>query len=399
MSQCPKGGAVIHHKVVDGKHRYRIQEVLHCKGTHSPFRRGDHLLQVNEKNVSDFPPETLAELLREKSTLMTVHRPNNKAESAEPGEAAGVVYWPYDRQKMELQFSLDMVRMDGGCVPLENLAAAHSNDKVLPADVRGKDKICRHPEIRSKLPNTPLPSSAREKNGGVVHDKDKAWGLLVALNHATVSIMQARGPHCSSGVVCTECKKKDCEIHAVNVGSEVKPEVYCLEEGLSPTECCGMIMKVMNSDYPFLIHNERDQYLRPGSNNKRIVLSRQNSESAQVTIFYYKSNNIPKAYCGIPVVLKFSKTSCFLMCQSEGSNVLLRIEECTSELLKRIPEGSPQWRFIFYMKERQDGTLSFESAQYPGWFINNQWTQKRAEMKQTMEETLNADFIFILLKV
>ncbi|XP_072117017.1 uncharacterized protein [Mobula birostris] len=392
MSQCPKGGAVIQHKIVDGRHHYKIREVLQCKGTSSPFRRGDHLLQVNEKDASEFPPETLVELLRETSTLMTLHRPNNKAESAEPGDAAGVVYWPYDRQKAELQFSLDMV-------PLENLAAAHSNHTMLPSDVGGSDTIYSHPEIPFKSPNIPLPRNAGEENGGLVCDKDEARALLVALNHVTVSIVRARGPHGSSESVCMVCKKKECEIHTVSISSEVKSEVYHLEEELSSNECCGMILKVMNSDCPFLIHNERDQYLRPGSNRKRIVLSRQNSESAQVTIFYYKSNKIPTIYCGMPVVLKFSKTNCFLMCQREGSNVVLRIQECTSESLKWIPEGSPQWCFIFYMKEQQDGTLSFESARFPGWFINNQWTQKRAEMKQTMKEKLNTDFIFVLLKV
>ncbi|XP_078264846.1 uncharacterized protein LOC144598543 [Rhinoraja longicauda] len=388
MSQCPKGGAVIHHKVVDGKHRYRIGEVLQTKRARFPFRSGDQLLQVNGENVLTFPPEILAERLRERSTLLTLHSPNIKTEPAEPGEDVGPVYRPYNKQETQLHFSLAMVQMNDGC-------AVHNND----ATIKGKDGTCPAPETPSTPVNSPQPSSVGEENGGVVCDEDEARVLLVALNHFAVSDVRARGPHCSSGILCPVCKEKECEINTVNVSTESESDVYYLKEEASPNECCEMIMKVMYSDCPFLIHNERDQYLRPGNYHRRIVLSRQNSESAQMTIFYYKSNKIPNPYCGLPVVLKFSKTNCFLMCHSEESNILLRIEGCTSDSLKRIPEGSPKWRFIFYMKEQQDGTLSFESAQYPGWFINNLWNQKRAEMKRTVEETLNADFIFILLKV
>lgn len=386
---------MIHHKVVDGKHRYRIGEVLQSKSARFPFRSGDQLLQINGENVLAFPPETLAEILRERFILLTLHSPSIKTESAEPSEDVGPVYQPYNKKEIQLQFSLAMVQKDDGCKGLESLASVHDND----ATIGGKDGTCPAPETPLTPLNLPQPSSVGEENGGVVCDKDEARVLLVALNHFAVSVVRARGPHCSSGTLCPVCKQAECEIQHVNVSTESKTEVYYLKEEASPNECCGMMMKVMNSDCPFLIHNDRDQYLRPGVCRRRIVLSRQNSESAQMTIFYYKSNKIPNPYHGLPVVLKFSNTNCFLMCHSEELNILLRIEECSSESLKNIAEGSPTWRFIFYMKEQQDGTLSFESARYPGWFINNEWNEKRAEMKKTVEETLNADFIFILLKV
>ncbi|XP_067849533.1 uncharacterized protein [Heptranchias perlo] len=399
MAHSPKGGVMIRHQIIDGKHQYKIQEVLHCKGSRSVFRRGDHLLQVNNKNVLDFPPEALAELLKENSTLLTLHSPEYKTESSDPEEPSEDVYWPYDKRKIQLQFSLEMVGEDDGCESLETQAAPESNDTTLPDEIRRKDGDCELPETAPVPQDSHITTNAAEEKRGATCGSNKACGLLVAVNDVTVSVMRGRGPHFSSGRGCAVCKKKNCDVHTVTVSSEDKSEVYYLEEGMSPSDCCGMIMKVMNSDCPFLIHNERDQYLRPGNGHKRIVLSRQNSESAQVTIFYYKSNKILRPYRGMPVVLNFSKTSCFLMCHSEGNNVLLRIEECTSQSLKKITENSPKWRFIFYMKERQDGTLSFESAQYRGWFINNQWKKRIAEMKRTVEETLDADFIFILVKI
>ncbi|XP_043557438.1 angiotensin-converting enzyme-like [Chiloscyllium plagiosum] len=83
---------------------------------------------------------------------------------------------------------------------------------------------------------------------------------------------------------------------------------------------------------------------------------------------------------------------------TDGKNIF-HPQECTSRSLRKITEYSPQWRFIFYMKEQQDATLSFESARYRGWFINNQWSKQVAGMKRTLQEPLNADFIFILVKL
>ncbi|GCB71909.1 hypothetical protein scyTo_0008970 [Scyliorhinus torazame] len=360
-------------------------------------RRGDQLLQLNEGNASDCPPEIVAELLRENSTVLTLHRPEPGTEfhlSREPCEA---VYQPYDKKNVKLEFSMEMVRTHQDSEGRERPAMSDSNVTTLPEEIG--DREYAGPGTFTKPLNCHATANAGVENGGTACGGTRACGLLVALNQISVSVLRGRGPKCPSGTVCAVCKKKDCDVHTINVRSEAKSELYYLEEGVSPNGCCGMIMKVMNSDCPFLIHNERDQYLRPGNRYQRIVLSHQDPESAQVTIFYYKSNKILKPYCGMPVVLNFSKTNYFLVCHSEASNVLLRIEECSSEALKKITEYSPKWRFIFYMKERQDGTLSFESAQHRGWFINNQWNKQIAGMKRTVEEALNADFIFILVKL
>ncbi|XP_041067516.1 uncharacterized protein LOC121290734 isoform X1 [Carcharodon carcharias] len=399
MSRCLKGGVVISHQILEGKHHYEVQDVLHCNVAHSLFRRGDHLLHLNEESVFDIPPETVAELLRENSTLLTLHRPEPSTECHAPEEPSEVVYWPYDKQKVKLQFSLQLVQIPPDSEGPERPATSDCDDTAWPEGIGRKDRGHAGPETFSTPPSSRASANAGEGNGGATCGRTKACALLVALNCVSVSTLRGRGPHCSSGIVCAVCKKKDCDVHTINVNSDTKSELYCLEERVPPSDCCGIIMKVMNSECPFLIHNERDQYLRPGNCYQRIILSHQDPESAHVTIFYYKSNKILKPYCGMPVVLNFSKTNYFLVCHSEGNNVLLRIEESTSESLKKITEYSPNWRFIFYMKERQDGTLSFESAQHRGWFINNQWSKQVVGMKRTMAETLNADFIFILVKL
>ncbi|XP_041067518.1 uncharacterized protein LOC121290734 isoform X2 [Carcharodon carcharias] len=349
MSRCLKGGVVISHQILEGKHHYEVQDVLHCNVAHSLFRRGDHLLHLNEESVFDIPPETVAELLRENSTLLTLHRPEPSTECHAPEEPSEVVYWPYDKQKVKLQFSLQLVQIPPDSEGPERPATSDCDDTAWPEGIGRKDRGHAGPETFSTPPSSRASANAGEGNGGATCGRTKACALLVALNCVSVSTLRGRGPHCSSGIVCAVCKKKDCDVHTINVNSDTKSELYCLE--------------------------------------------------AHVTIFYYKSNKILKPYCGMPVVLNFSKTNYFLVCHSEGNNVLLRIEESTSESLKKITEYSPNWRFIFYMKERQDGTLSFESAQHRGWFINNQWSKQVVGMKRTMAETLNADFIFILVKL
>ncbi|XP_048458503.1 uncharacterized protein LOC125484343 [Rhincodon typus] len=320
MSHYLKGGVVIKHQALEGKHHYEVQDVLHCKSACSPFRRGDCVLQINDKKTSDFPPEIIAELLWDNSTQLTVHRPEHSEDTHIPENLGDAVYWPYNKQKVKLQFSLKMVRSCGGQV---KDATAESCDTLLPegtgrwhGEDDGEETCCK--------------VLSRSLSGGeAVGDmcaSVKPCSLLVALNRASLTIVQGRGPLCSSGVVCPVCKEKECNIHTIAVSSEAKSELYYLEEQMSPGDCCGMIMKVMNSEYPFLIHNERNQYLRPGNCYQTIVLSQQVPESAQLTIFYYKSNKILKPYCGLPVVLNFSKTNYFLACKTEGSNVLLRIE-------------------------------------------------------------------------
>ncbi|XP_072440826.1 uncharacterized protein [Chiloscyllium punctatum] len=393
MSHYLKGGVVIGHQMLEGKHHYEVQDVLHYKSAHSLFRRGDCLLQVNDKKASEFPPEILAELLRDNSTQLTVHRPERSEDPHIPANLGDTVYWPYDKQTMELLFSLEMTR---SCEGLVEPVPAENHDPLLTGDTgrlhgehTGEETFCKAPSDRL----------GGEEAAGAMCGSVKPHGLLVALNRASLCRVQGRGPSCSSALTCPVCQKKECDIHNVIVNSEVKSEIYYLEEQVPPGDCCGMIMKVMNSEYPLLIHNERDQYLRPGDCYQTIVLSQQVPESAQLTIFYYKSNKILKPYRGMPVVLNFSKTNYFLACRTEGSDVLLKIEECTTRSLRKITEYSPQWRFIFYMKEGQDSTRSFESARYRGWFINNQWNKQVAGMKRTMQEPLNADFIFILVKL
>ncbi|XP_038658652.1 uncharacterized protein LOC119969293 isoform X2 [Scyliorhinus canicula] len=363
----------------------------------SESRRGDQLLQLNEGYASDYPPEIVAEILRDNSTVLTLHRPEPGTEfhlSEEPSEA---VYRPYDKKNVKLDFSLEMMRACQVSEGRERPAMSDSNVTTLPEEIGDREHA--GPGTFSKPLTSHATANAGVENGGNTCGSTRACGLLVALNQVSVSVLRGRGPKLSSGIACAVCKKKDCDVHIINMSSGAKSELCYLEDGVSPNGCCGMIMKVMSSDCPFLIHNERDQYLRPGNRYQRIVLSHQDPESAQVTIFYYKSNKILQPYCGMAVVLNFSKTNYFLACHSEGSKVLLRIEECSSESLQKITEYSPKWRFIFYMKERQDKTLSFESAQHRGWFINNQWKQHIAGMKRTVEETLNADFIFILVKL
>ncbi|XP_007889843.1 uncharacterized protein LOC103177481 isoform X1 [Callorhinchus milii] len=395
ITNSAKGGAVIHHSIVEGRHHYEFQGVTHYKNSACAalFRKGDCLLEVNENNASAFPPEDLAELLTDSSFLMTLHRPRDIVQPRDSDEPDENIYCPYDKRKIFLQFGYQMVRK------AESLETPASPEGTSTFDeTTRKFKGYTGPELPIIPQHNDRTSTDEEEQNGDSGGCDKTQGLLVALSHAAISVVQGRGPKRPQGKVCSICNKNDCELHTIHVRSEAKAEVYCVQETLAPKDCCEMIMKVVRSDCPYLIRNEYDQCLRPGNERKKIVLSRQDSDSAQMTVFYYKSNVIPNPFGGIPVVLNFLKTNCFLACHCEGNNVLLRIEECTSTSLKSIRKDSSYWHFMFYMKQQFDGSCSFESAKYRQWFINNQTTRRIAEMKRTVEKPLDVDFVFLLVK-
>lgn len=48
--------------------------------------------------------------------------------------------------------------------------------------------------------------------------------------------------------------------------------------------------------------------------------------SEKITIRYYKSNSVDKPYRGMPVVLNFTDTNCFLKCCKTEDGMILQIE-------------------------------------------------------------------------
>ncbi|XP_029987070.1 uncharacterized protein LOC115417202 [Sphaeramia orbicularis] len=87
-----------------------------------------------------------------------------------------------------------------------------------------------------------------------------------------------------------------------------------------------------------------------------------------ITIYYYKSDF--KKFRGIPVVLNFTGSDCFLKCSKEEERILLQVEVCEKQKLQKISKSDEgTLSFVFYMKGDRTDDRTFESALHLGWFI------------------------------
>lgn len=75
--------------------------------------------------------------------------------------------------------------------------------------------------------------------------------------------------------------------------------------------------------------------------------------SEKITIYYYKSN--PVVFRGIPVVLNFTESNCFLRCCKEGEKVVLQIEVSTVyKLVRSMESKSVSHTLIWNFNHRKD---------------------------------------------
>ncbi|KAI9518961.1 hypothetical protein NQZ68_033444, partial [Dissostichus eleginoides] len=114
----------------------------------------------------------------------------------------------------------------------------------------------------------------------------------------------------------------------------------------------------------------------------------------EMTIYLYKSTSLIDR--GMPVVLNFSKSNCFLRCCKEGERVFLQVEMCEKKKLKKISMNDENTlSFLFYMRADHTRQRRFESALHGGWFIQINTTNsvEMATMDGGMEEE---QFLFVI---
>ncbi|KAK1154451.1 interleukin-1 beta-like [Acipenser oxyrinchus oxyrinchus] len=92
--------------------------------------------------------------------------------------------------------------------------------------------------------------------------------------------------------------------------------------------------------------------------------------SQQVTLRL--STYIPQTQPGLgqPVVLGIGGSNYFLSCNGQRNSPVLELEKVENrDGLKTISRSSEAARFLFYKRD-SGSTSTFESAQFPGWFIS-----------------------------
>nr|CAR92126.1 interleukin 1, beta [Danio rerio]CAR92127.1 interleukin 1, beta [Danio rerio] len=169
------GGVKLFHTECAGKHLYEVKGFLnHNKGMFTST--GDKLLMINNTNVEDLTPTSLADLLTEGSALLTIHHPSkNKSNEECESEELRVD----SKERTVMSFSLLMVR-----------------DVELEADVIPESDSECEDEIEDKL----------------FSDKNL---LIVSMEDASFNMVVARG--CDPDNPCNDCGKTNCQLNEVVV--------------------------------------------------------------------------------------------------------------------------------------------------------------------------------------
>nr|XP_033803848.1 uncharacterized protein LOC117362118 [Geotrypetes seraphini] len=217
-------------------------------------------------------------------------------------------------------------------------------------------------------------------------ESNVTWILL--LKQATISMIRGRGDEQSCVAPCEDCKMSSCEeTNLVVVSVEQLQITESDQSGL------GLILRLVSAAENKSVCDLRKQPLAKLL-DKLHICEKKKTESASMTIYYYKTTDVTRKYSGIPVTLNFTGTNCYLACQEDKGKVVLKVEDCSSEQLRKIYRDDPKWRFVFYMMEMPDRSLEFESAKYSTWYICSQYEAGVAIMSNNTDGSGN--FLFTI---
>ncbi|XP_036419059.1 uncharacterized protein LOC118802712 [Colossoma macropomum] len=101
------GGVSLLHTAVDGKHHYKVKNVLtHAQSTFA--RKGDKILMINGVKTEDLPPEKFTSMLKSGSPILTIHQASIDTGINECLESDAIQ--PYRKEEITLHFNMAMVR-------------------------------------------------------------------------------------------------------------------------------------------------------------------------------------------------------------------------------------------------------------------------------------------------
>uniref|UniRef100_H3B449 Interleukin-1 n=1 Tax=Latimeria chalumnae TaxID=7897 RepID=H3B449_LATCH len=315
--------------------------------------KGDKILQVNEVSVENIQPEVLANLLCQ-TAFLTIHRPAKNPIVYTHHHK--LMYQPYDKEHGLLEFSFTMVRKDNDSETWEMPGSSKSGNLV------------------------PLVPDTKMKDG--LKECEEESMLVVKLTQPSFSIVKGRGAQRSPGTTCMTCQKKDCDLHNVAVMSSTSLQTLTTKSGGNNFD--NTVNYVPNSFIHHYYVLTLYLLMLTGRPLRSLPYSSLGATSSYMTIYHYKSCPVENTFSGMPVVLNFTNTNCYLACVEENGNVILKIEDCSAESLRNISESSPFWHFVFYMKTSKDRNCRFESAKFKQWYIDSKY-------KPEVEMTRNSD--------
>ncbi|XP_034050484.1 interleukin-1 family member A [Thalassophryne amazonica] len=314
-----RGSVIIAHRIHDGKHKYEVENVIKFqkrKGEKLFVRKGDKLVEINNVDLKDVPPEDLVQRLADGNPKLTIHKSIrmtvNKAELC-PGN----LLHPIAKESATFSFKWEMRR----------------EEDLDDNEIKTED-ICQVED--------------EQKDGQDV--------LMVTMKKTSISVVAGRG--CSTGSSCQGCEEEGCTL---------KDVVFVTESStvtIVPRQSCTF--RQLNELNIWLKHTASSNYMKSCCNQKRLYIS---PNPAQITLYKYKE--VPNApFRGVPVVLNFTGSDCFLRCFKTDDGVHLQTETYEKQKLKEISKTDKEvLSFLFYMRSDRSNQRTFESALYLGWFI------------------------------
>ncbi|XP_042264176.1 interleukin-1 family member A [Thunnus albacares] len=351
-----KGSVLIVHQMEEGRHQYEVENVVKYKKASGgkPFVRGDKLMQINGMDLQNLTPEELAQTLAGGSPMLTVHKSIKMKQPIEQPSPTDDILYPVSKEAMLLSFSMEMKR-EG-----DQEESEWSKEGEGREDGGIEGNVCQ-PEDEENGQETDL--------------------LIISMTQTSIAVVKGRG--CEDGGTCHGCHGVGCTFKDVVMVAESSMVTLVPRGGGSfrQEKKKNVLVECVASQ----------QYLRGICSQKTLYVS---PNPERITIYSYKSNIVSSK--GIPVVLNLTESDCFLKCSKNGSTVLLQVETCDKQRLKRISLSDEcTLSFVFYMKGDASQHRRFESALHHGWFIQTASTDS-VEMATMDGHHEDQSFLFII---
>ncbi|XP_075904411.1 uncharacterized protein LOC142902934 isoform X2 [Nelusetta ayraudi] len=301
-------------------------------------------------------PKELTHIIAEGNPKLTLHKSSKETEPTMQATFEGDdIFYPVSKTPALLTFNMEMTRED-------DWKEDESERQEGSSGEGSEEKFC---------------SSGNEENGKV---QDL---FIVSMMKTRISVLKARGGE--GGCTCLGCLEDNCFMNDVIVVAESRTTVTLVSRGSESFSMQKLSEKaIQNVSSRYYLRGLCPQFHTP-------IYASPNPE--KITIYYYKSNGV---FRGMPVVLNFTGSNCFLRCCKSEEKISLQIGTCTKQSLQKISTNDPaRLSFLFYMKSDLTKQYQFESALHRGWFIRVLST-KLVDVAELCPEMEEKSFLFII---
>ncbi|XP_032830829.1 uncharacterized protein LOC116954430 [Petromyzon marinus] len=358
-----------------GVHSYTVTEVAFLNHPRGLIRKGDLILEVNGVPLQHVTPSELGLAVRSSTILtMDIHREESDQSPRSPrprsprrppvSQGGGPPVVPFPAVDLSRGAVMHCSGWETKCLPLQLglTERREEKDAAIGDDAQPSNGKCVEPGHATV-------------EGLDEGDSERGWeealeealarhgegSLALIFRRPDFMVMKMRGPE----EVCGSCGRFDCSTEHVQARSTALSFASSRNGNLS-----SLVLRLLREEPRVRLLDERDSVVtRAADGSVRVAPCRNPVPDAFcMTIFRFKST-VP-VDAGEPVVLGFYNSNCYLACQEGTTNLVkLIVETHSRDEFRNITKSSGLFHLIFYRKEFPDGTMRFESAQFPSWFV------------------------------